>query len=121
MSSTDDKVEEMMINVNEIKVLADVVQSQCITISKLWSATQAARRGMDMLVKENHSQSVIIARLNTERDSALQKLQTLQNSQPGGRLLEKISRKLNDLETGVFEEMSQKLDDLWEESKKRRT
>jgi hypothetical protein len=107
MSSADDKVEELIGNVNEIKVLADVIQSQCITISKLLSATQAARRGMDVLVKENHSQREIIARLENERDCALFKiLQTLEYSQP---------------EAGVLSDMSRKLDELWEESKKRRT
>jgi hypothetical protein len=115
---------------------SEMISKQSVTISKLQSALEAKGKDMDVLTKKNHSQSVIIARLNTERDSALKKLQTLQNSQPGGRLLEKISRKLDDLEAGVLkktsrklddleagvlEEMSHKLDDLWEESKKRRT
>ena len=85
---------------------SEMISKQSVTISKLQSALEAKGKDMDVLTKKNHSQSVIIARLNTERDSALKKLQTLQNSQPGGRLLE---------------EMSRKLDDLWEESKKRRT
>jgi len=85
---------------------SEMISKQSVTISKLQSALEAKGKDMDMMTKKNHSQSVIIARLNTERDNALKKLQTLQNSQPGGRLLE---------------EMSRKLDDLWEESKKRRT
>lgn len=121
MSSADDKVEEMRCNVNDIKDWAGVMLSQSITISKLQSELKAKGKDMDVLTKKNHSQSVIIARLGEERDSALKELQTLQNSQPGGRLLEKISRKLDDREVGVFEEMSRKLDNLWDESKKRRT
>jgi hypothetical protein len=136
MSSTDNKVEEMRCNVNEIKDYADVILSQSITISKLQSVAETARAGIDMLTKKNHSQSEIIASLKSERDSAVKKLQTLEDSQHDEGLLEemssklddletavleKISSKLNDLEAGVLEEMSRKIDDLWEESKKRRT
>lgn len=124
--SSQKSSEELLCHVDEIKekIAKDyeaVILRQSVTISKLQSALEAKGKDMDVLTKKNHSQSVIIARLNTERDSALKKLQTLQNSQPGGRLLEKISRKLDDLEAGVFEEMSRKLDNLWDESKKRRT
>lgn len=52
-------------------------------------------------------QRVIINKLETERDEAVKQLETLQNSQQlADRLLEVMSRKL---------------DDLWEESKRRRT
>jgi hypothetical protein len=146
--SSQKSSEELLCHFDEMKEkigkdYEDVILRQSVTISKLQSTLEAKekdmhmfRKDMDVLTKKNHSQSVIIARLNTERDSALKKLQTLQNSQPGGRLLEKISRKLDDLEAGVLkktsrklddleagvlEEMSHKLDDLWEESKKRRT
>ena len=168
MSSADDKVEEMMINVNEITDYAEVISklvraaqtartgmdmmiqenkrnvdiiARLITerdthlprltandikdyadvISKLLTAETTANVSMDMMIQENHRSVDIIARLITERDSALQKLQTLEESQAGGGLLEKISRKLDDLEAGVLEEMSRKIDDLWDESKKRRT
>lgn len=49
----------------------------------------------------------IIHKLETERDEAVKQLETLQNSQP--------------LADRLLEEMSRKLDDLWEESKRRRT
>jgi hypothetical protein len=106
MSSRDDKVEQVVWYVNEIYDCADVIVSQSITISKLQSATEAVERGMGMLTKKIQSQSEIIARLERERDSALKKLQALENSRPEG---------------GLLEEMSRKLDELWEESKKRRT
>jgi hypothetical protein len=116
--SSQKSSEELLCHFDEMKEkigkdYEDVILRQSVTISKLQSTLEAKekdmhmfRKDMDVLTKKNHSQSVIIARLNTERDSALKKLQTLQNSQPGGRLLE---------------EMSRKLDELWEESKKRRT
>jgi hypothetical protein len=115
MSSTDDKVEEMRCNVNEITDYADVIE-------KLVTAERDAKRGMNMMIKENYRGEAIITRLMGERDSALEMLQTARESQPTEVwLLEKISCKLHDLETGVLSDMSRKLDELWEESKKRRT
>ena len=168
MSSADDKVEEMMINVNEItdytevtskllsagrtarkgvdmmrqenmrsvdiigrliterdtdlpRLTANEIKDYADVIEKLESAAQAAKRGMDMMIQENCRSVDIVARLIMERDSALEMLQTAHESQPWRGLLEKISCKLDDLEAGVLSDMSRKLDDLWEESKKRRT
>jgi len=99
-----------------IKSQSAIISKQSVTISKLQSALEAKGKDMeakqkeiDSLAKKNHSQSVIIAKLNTERDNAVKKFETLQqNSYPRGKLMEDMTH------------MRRKLDDLWEESKRRR-
>jgi hypothetical protein len=82
------------------------ISKQAVTISKLESALEAKGRDMvakqkdmDFLTKKNHSQSVIIAKLNMERDK---------------------DNKQTQAQHKLFEEMSRKLDELWKESKRRR-
>jgi len=99
-----------------IKSQSAIISKQSVTISKLQSALEAKGKDMeakqkeiDSLTKKNHSQSVIIAKLNTERDNAVKKFENLQqNSYPRGKLMEDMTH------------MRRKLDDLWEESKRRR-
>ena len=99
-----------------IKSQSAIISKQSVTISKLQSALEAKGKDMeakqkeiDSLAKKNHSQSVIIAKLNTERDNAVKKFENLQqNSYPRGKLMEDMTH------------MRRKLDDLWEESKRRR-
>ena len=82
------------------------IAKQAVTISKLESALEAKGRDMvakqkdmDFLAKKNHSQSVIIAKLNMEREK---------------------DNKQTQAQHKLFEEMSRKLDELWKESKRRR-
>ena len=99
-----------------IKSQSSIISKQSVTISKLQSALEAKGKDMeakqkeiDSLAKKNHSQSVVIAKLNTERDNAVKKFENLQqNSYPRGKLMEDMTH------------MRRKLDDLWEESKRRR-
>jgi len=108
--SSQKSSEELMCHVDEIKEkikkdYEDVILRQSVNISKLQSALEAKTRDMDQLTKKNNSQSAIIARLNSERDSANRKVRTLENSQSGGTQLDEIRDMVAD---------------LWEESKRRR-